>query len=240
MWPNQYGASSGGSGNGSGGYGTGAEFGGYLGGGLGDLFGAYNIGRPQYNNPFNAANPYLQQMGQQGQQMYNPYINAGQGALPSLQNQYGQLVNNPGGVLSSMGAGYHQSPGYQWQLGQGMQAVGNAAAAGGMAGSPQQQQQAATMATGLANQDYYNYLNNVQHLYSQGLAGQQGLYDTGFNATNQLNQDYQNQYASQAQGAFAGAAGQNQFNQNKSQGVAGAFGSALNDLGTAAGLKGWF
>jgi len=47
--------------------------------------------------------------------------------------------NDPDGLYSKLGQGYKESPGYQFKLKQAMMAGDNAAAAGGMAGTPQHQ-----------------------------------------------------------------------------------------------------
>ena len=88
---------------------------------------------------------------------------------------YEGLVQDPTQKLSQIGAGYKQSPGYQFALNQALKGVGQASAAGGMAGSPQQQQQAAATAQGLASQDYGQYMQRALGLYGTGLAGQRGL-----------------------------------------------------------------
>ena len=229
---------------------------GFTGNALGALMGG--------DDPYKQANKYWGQIPGRTQQYYNPYINAGQNALGSLQgeygnllgnrqglqdqygrmtgmgqgvmDQYGQLMNDPTAVMNKIGSQYQQSPGYQFQMDQAMNAVGNAAAAGGMAGSPQHQQQAATLATGLANQDYHNFLNQglglygqglqggagmfgaglagQQGMYNQGLAGQQGINQMGFGANDQMARIIADMLAQQGQGAFAGQAAQN---QNKGQ-----------------------
>lgn len=202
------------------------------GGVLGGLMGGFGGGD---DNPYDAAKKYYNQIPGTIKPYFQPYINAGQDALGKLQGQYGnllgnyngiqgqynQLMNDPNGFLNKIGSGYQQSPGFQWQMNQGMNAANNAAAAGGMAGSPQHQQQAATMAEGLANQDYYNYLNKAlgmyglglqgnTNLYGAGLSGLQGLNLMGYNASDQLAGGLANALMNQGNLAFAGSAAQNQ------------------------------
>jgi hypothetical protein len=177
-------------------------------------------------NPANGAQSYLNQVPGYLNNAFNPYVNAGQQALPTLQNQYNSLINNPAGVMQSIGSQYQQSPGYQWQVGQGMNSVNNAAAAGGMLGTPQAQQQAATMTEGLANQDYYNYLNHALGLYSGGLQGLSGINQMGYDASAQKGQDLSQNAMSQANLAYSGQANQNQMNG----GMAGAGMGFLGNL----------
>lgn len=134
----------------------------------------------------------LAQMRQAQQQNLGPYVAAGQAALPRLSGEYqgiidqanplGQyqvMVNDPGALMSRLGSGYQQSPGYQYNVDQATRASNNAAAAGGFIGSPQHQLQMAKEIGGLANQDYGQYLNNAMGLYGQGVQGIGNMYGQG-------------------------------------------------------------
>lgn len=180
---------------------------GAFGSGLGALF-------SNQQNPYDSASSYYNQIPGNISPYFNPYIQAGQSAMGQLQGQYGNLLSNPMQMYNSVASGYHQSPGFQWQLGQGTNAINNAAAAGGMLGSPQHQQQAGQMATGLANQDYYNYLNgalgSAQGMYGMGLEGLQGINTMGYNASDQLAGGLANSLMNQGNLAFSGQAAQNQ------------------------------
>lgn len=201
-----------------------------LGAGLAGLFGGGD-------NPYDAASEYYNKIPSTISPYFNPYINAGRGALSQLQGQYGnllgnysgvqgqynQLMNDPNAFISKIGAGYKQSPGFQWQMNQGMNAANNAAAAGGMAGSPQHQQQASTMAEGIANQDYYNYMRQAMGAYNTGLSGNVGLYGAGmsglqginqmgYGASNELGNDLASSLMNQGNLAYSGQAAQNQSN----------------------------
>ncbi len=127
------------------------------------------------NDPFKQGKKYLDQG-------YDPYINQGKQIDPSLMDEFMKLMNDPGGVMGKIGAGFKESPGYQFQLQQGQNAANNAAAAGGMAGSAENQQSANAVSQGLANQDYYKYLNSAMDLYGKGLKGNQDFSDRGAKA----------------------------------------------------------
>lgn len=172
-------------------------------GGLGQLFGGGQ-------NPADGAMPYLDQIKGMIEKYMNPYVNAGQQAIPTLQGQYGQLINDPGSVMNRIGAGFQQSPGYQFQVDQATGAANRAAAAGGMAGSPMEQQNLAGTVNQLANQDYGNYMNRGMNMYSQGLGGLSHMFDTGFNAASLSAQDLMDMFMSQAKLKYAGQANQNQ------------------------------
>jgi len=208
---------------------------GNVGSAIGDLFGAWNLNNQSYNNPANSAMSYLNQIGPMAQGYMNPYINAGNQAMGQLQGQYGQLINNPGGMVNNIGQSFHQSPGYQFQVNQATGAANRAAAAGGMLGSPQEQQQLGSTVNGLANQDYYNWLSNAEGMYGKGLQGLQGLNQMGYGASNNLMDTLAAQLQSQGNAAYAGTQGQNQFNQGNSMGIAGLLGSGLGSLGSALG-----
>ncbi len=233
-------------------FGLGSAAGGFgsgLGAGLfGDLF----------PNPADKAQGPLGQIPGTISPYYNPYIQAGQGALGQLQGQYGNLLQNggqvqgqynqmmqdPNSIISRIGAGYHQSPGYQWQLGQGEQAINNANAAGGMLGTPQHQQQAGQLAENLGNQDYQNYLQQGLGLYNQGVQGAQGLYGAGLQGLQGLNTGGQNasselaqalaQALSQQSGLqYSGQANQNQMTGGLLGNIFGMFGGGGNAGGAA-------
>ncbi len=65
-----------------------------IGGGLGQaaggIAGLFGVGG---KNPANAASKYLDQIPGAIKPYYDPYINAGKGALDELGSQYGQLTN---------------------------------------------------------------------------------------------------------------------------------------------------
>lgn len=240
--------------------------------GIGDFFDASQLGSQNYPNPATGAMQYFQQMMQGLPGYYQPYQQAGMNAyngvnsqfgqtnslLPGLMSKYSQLANNPSQVLQQIGSQYQQSPGFQFQTGQALNSANRAAAAGGMLGSPQEQQQIAGTVNNLANQDYYQYLNNAtgqmdiglgggSQLYGQGLQGQMGeanqISGQGFNASNELAQSIANALASMGSMSYAGQANQNQTNQSNNMAQAGLEGGGISSIlsglfggGSAAGI----
>lgn len=176
-----------------------------LGAGIGGLFSGKR-------NPSDAAMGYLNQIPGQAGQYLSPYVNAGQGALPVLQDQYAGLLGSPGNRLNEIGQSYQQSPGFKFALDQALGASGRAASAGGMAGSPQHEQTNMGVATGLANQDYNNWMQNALGLYGKGLAGEQGMAQMGQQGAQNMSDLIAQQLAQQAQLAFSGQASKNQSN----------------------------
>ncbi|NHJ41453.1 MAG: hypothetical protein FK731_15590 [Asgard group archaeon] len=195
-----------------------------LGAGLGGLLGALFPGQ----SPAEAASPYMEQIAPTLEKYFQPYIATGQRALPTLEEQYTQLLTSPESIMGRIGAGFQESPGYQWQLDQMIKAANQAAAAGGMLGTPAEQQKMMETAGGLASQDYYDYLNKALGLYGQGLTGTAGLGQMGAGASQALAENLANALASQAQLAYAGQAAE----QERAGGLAGTLG------GLAGGVAG--
>lgn len=190
------------------------------------------FGGGENNNPANAAMPYMNQIPGQTSPYFQPYVGYGQNALPGLAQQYGGLLNNPGGKLNEIGQSYHESPGFKFALEQALQGAGHGAAAGGMAGSPQHEQQNMGIATGLANQDYNNWLGQATGLYNQGLAGQQGLASGGLQAGTSMADMIAQTLAQQGNLAFNG---QRQQNQNRSD----MFGNIGKGIGALSAFTPW-
>lgn len=182
-------------------------------------------------NPANAANQYLNQIPAQMLPYFQPYMNQGQQAGQQLTGQYNQMTQNPQEFFKNISGGYKESPGYQFKLQQALNAGNNAAAAGGMLGTPQHQQQNMGVAEGLANQDYQDYLNHILGIFGQGQQGQQGLQEQGFRAGTGYGENIGNILGQQAQYAFGGQAGQNAAQgQNRSNLFSG-IGSLLPYIG---------
>ena len=76
---------------------------GMAGAGLGAMMG-------KYKNPADAGIGYMDQMPGEISKYLDPYINAGKNALPGLQDQYGKLMNDPGGRLNEIGTGLSSIP----------------------------------------------------------------------------------------------------------------------------------
>jgi len=167
---------------------------GNLGGALGNYF-------APWENPADSAMPTLQNIPQTMAPYYQHYIEGGL---------------HPGERLNEIGSSFHQSPGFQFALQQALQGANHAAAAGGMAGSPQAQQLAMQTATGLADQDYNNYLNHAM-----------GIYNTGYGASSDLAKAIMDSMLTQAQLQYEGA---NASNQHAGGGLGSLIGGGLGLL----------
>jgi hypothetical protein len=100
-------------------------------------------------NPADAAMPYLNQIPGQTNQYMQPFFQAGKDALNPLQDQYKNLLGDPGGFMNKIGGSYQQSPGFKAAMEQALTAGNHAAAAGGMSGTPTDQFNQMKMATDL-------------------------------------------------------------------------------------------
>lgn len=163
-------------------------------------------------NPAKAAMPYIDQIPGQTQPHYQPYEDAGAKALKDLQDRYGQLLNDPGAVYSKIGEGYKESPGYKLRLQKGMDAANNAMAMNSQLGTPQHQQLDAEVSENIASQDYNDYIKNVMGLYGQGMKGEEGINQQGYDANKSFADLIAQALGTKGQYAFGGQAGQNQMN----------------------------
>lgn len=205
-------------------------------GGVAGMFG----GR---RNPSREAGRYLDQIPGMMQPYYQPYINAGQGALGKLQGEYGTALDDPNAIYNKLGQGYKESPGYKARLQKALGAAGNSAAAGGMLGSPQDQQQQAQMANDITAQDYENYFNHMQGIYNTGLAGEGDINRQGFDASTGYGNILGQVQGQKANMAYNDAASQNQANaQNWANifGGIGAAGQGYNSYNQQQDLLNWW
>lgn len=115
-------------------------------------------------------------------QYLDPYTQAGQDALPELQQQFMQLLQDPTAMMKQIGAGFQASPGYQYNVDQATQAAMQSGAASGMAGSPAVQEALAKNISGLASQDYNQYMQQALGQYGMGLQGEGSLASMGLQA----------------------------------------------------------
>lgn len=116
---------------------------------------------------------------------YAPYQGAGTNALSATGNLLG--LNGQDAANQAMSQ-FKASPGFQYQLGQGLQAVDHGAAASGMLRSGETLRAEQTLGDNLASQDFGNYMNRLSGLTNTGLQASSGLVNayTG-NATNIAN-----------------------------------------------------
>ena len=93
------------------------------------------------------------------------------GAFP----QYGQMAEDPQDFLRQIESGYTPSEGYQYKQNKILQAMRNAAASGGRAGTMLDQEGQGDAVRGLLGEDMQQYLNNVLGIQGGGLSGLERL-----------------------------------------------------------------
>jgi hypothetical protein len=130
--------------------------------GLSYLLGKINQGG--YNALRDAENQYAAN--------YQPFLQSGQNANNTLANLYGL---NGADAAKAATQNWQNTPGYQFQLQQGLNALDASAAARGMLMSGQQQRAVQDYGTNLANQYYQNYLANLQNQADQGRQAAAGV-----------------------------------------------------------------
>lgn len=107
-----------------------------------------------------------------------PYRDAGSNATDQLNKRLTELTT----PIAMDQATLEKTPGYQFNLTQGMRGVTNSAAARGLATSGAALKGAATFATGLADSTYQNQFNNANTNQTNAYTRLKGLIDTGENA----------------------------------------------------------
>jgi hypothetical protein len=208
-----------------------------IGGGLGQFLGgiAGLFGRKQ-KNPGDVANQYLGQIPGAVKPYYQPYIESGNNARNALSPQLQAMFQNGGDFLNKIGAGYKESPGYQFKLNQALQAGGNAAAAGGLLGSNQHQQLSEQTANDIASQDYYDYINHVLGIMAAGQQGLGELNQQGYNASTGYGNALGDTLGAQAGYGYAGQAGQNAARAKNWANIFGGLGNAAGGVASAGGF----
>lgn len=161
-----------------------------------------------------------------------PYNTAGQKALKTLQNRLTELTT----PVTMDQATLEQTPGYQFNLSQGLKSTQNSAAARGLGNSGAALKGAASYATGLADSTYQQQYNNAVTNQTNTYNRLMGLVQTGQNAASQTG-NYGTQTAASIgantiAGGTATAAGYT--------GAANALSSGVNNYMTYNALKGMY
>ena len=132
------------------------------------------------------AEPYLNQIPGVAHQYLDPYIQQGQQAGAQLPSHYDRLMNDPAGYLNEMLSGYKASEGYNNKSKNLLNTARNAAASGGFSGTEFDQNNQASLVNSLMSEDMQQYLENLMGIHGQGLAGNQGLAQRGYEASGDL------------------------------------------------------
>lgn len=193
------------------------------GAGLGNMF-------SPWENPAEAASPYLGQIPSTIAPYYDPYIQGGGQQFGNYMGQANKLTNNPGQMVNEIGSNYQQSPGFEFQMQQALQGGTNAAAAGGYAGTPQHQQYAMQTANDIASQDYNKYMQDALRMYGLGFQGLGQQSQMGYGASNEMAQSLMSALMTQAQLEYEAANAENQHEGGSMGGLLGGIGSMIGGL----------
>lgn len=169
----------------------------------------------------NTASADQMSMYNQNVQRLAPWTSAGQTALGQLQGAMGSNGTNGALTTPFSAAQYQESPGYQFQMGQGTQAVMNNSSALGGVNSGNTLKALTSYGQGLANQDYYQAQGAYQSWQNQVYNMLNGQSNTGANAAGQV--------------AGLGAATANQVGQNT---IGAGNAMAAGQVGSANALSG--
>ena len=118
----------------------------------------------------NAAISEQQQALQQQAALSAPYRALGQSAMPQLENLLGLGKQGTAGIEKSLAA----TPGYQFELSQGLDATKNAASASGLLLSGNTLEGLDKFSTGLADSTYQQQLGNYENVVGMGQAAAAG------------------------------------------------------------------
>lgn len=174
----------------------------------------FGFGAPDYEDPVSQTMPYLQQIPGAMQPYYQPFIDWGMGAGNILFDEYGNMVTDPQEYYNNIMQGYNESPAYQYNQQKLQQQMSGNAAAGGFTGTPYDQQYQAESINGILAQDQHQYLRDILGINDTGLQGEQGLYNTGYQASTGYGDALASNLAQQGALTYKGIAGQNDYNQS--------------------------
>lgn len=191
------------------------------------------------SNPMDAANQYLNQIPGVAHQGYDPYVEAGKDASGRTKSKYEELMDDPTAFINKLMQGYKPSEGYQFQKDQLTKELGNTAAAGGIAGTPQDQMNQGEGVQKLLSGDMQQFLKNILGEFHTGLEGEEGIATRGYDASGKLTDTLGTALNQQGGLAFNDA---QQKNKNTNdlwsmfgKALGAGAGSFLSPIGTAAG-----
>ena len=180
----------------------------------------------QISGGANTANGISQAAINESRGVYKPYMDTGTRALGDYASFTGQ--NGPDAAAAAM-ANFQASPGYGYQVEQGLKAVDAGAASRGMLRSGATLKAEQTLGSNLANQDFSAYLSRLSGMAGLGMDSSRAY--TGILSGQSSNQQ---DTTTKAAGAQAGLT--DQFG-NK---LANAAGTGISSLAEYGSKNGWF
>ena len=193
-------------------------------------------------DPYKAAAPYLDQIPGQAHQSFDPYIAQGKTADTDLWARFSDMLNNPNKLYDKMAEGYKPSDDYQFKSKEMSQNLSNAAAAGGISGTPYHQEQQGKLTDELLSGDRNDYLQKIMGIFNTGLQGEQGVSNRGWDANKTLTDFLTQALEEKGQLAFKGTDLQNQNRSalvnNFLKYISGGAGAVAQGMGGAGGGMG--
>lgn len=154
----------------------------------------------------------------------HPYMAGGAAAVDQQANLLG--LHGADAANTAMGE-FTSSPGYQYQLTQGLNAIDHGAAASGMLRSGNTLRAEQTLGNNLASSDFGNYYNRLAGLTSVGQNAATGVGNAGLQTAAGI--------------ASTNTSGANQLSNiygNEAAGVTGAIGGAAKNVASSLGASG--
>lgn len=171
--------------------------------------GLFDMLSGKHGSSEDAANKYLNQIPGTVTGRLDPYAQQGGMADKDLWGRYSQMLNNPNELYDKFASSYKPSEAYQFKNKEMSDNLRNAAASGGQTGTPYHQEEQGKLTQGLLSQDQDAYINKLMGIFGQGLSGEQGVSERGFNANKDITDYLANVLGQQGQLAFRGQEGKN-------------------------------
>ena len=168
---------------------------------------------------------------------FQSYIDQGHQAGGALQDEYSGMMGDPSAFINALMKQYKPSEGYQFQQNAMGQSAENAAAAGGQIGGASDQAEQQRITQGLLGQDMQGWLQNVLGVHTQGMAGEQDVYNKGYSADASMADSLANLQGTRATNAYNSANRPTGFMQglNMAAGIGGAAMGLPTGLGGSVG-----
>lgn len=165
-------------------------------------------------NPADAAQGPLNEAKNVVNQGYNPYIQQGQDAYNTNKGPLDKMTTDPSGFINELMKNYQQSGDFDLRRKEMMKTAGASAAAGGYRGNYDDVMNQTHLTDSLLGDDMQKWLGNVLGRQDAGIAGNQHIYDQGFNANTYKTNDLSNILGTQSTLNFQGQANRNKAQQD--------------------------
>lgn len=156
--------------------------------------------------PYEDAMNQYREWGKRGQEVQNPFFQAGTGAIPQFQ-EWLQGQKDPSQFINNLMGKYQESPWAKYQQDQSIRGAQNFGSASGLTGSTPLAQFMQQNARDISSQDMQQWLSNVLGINTNYGAGQAGLIQGGQNSANALTNLFNNMGSNMAEASAYKRAG---------------------------------